>query len=140
MNVDELFTTASHSFVRLSPHEAFREYHDGGLIVDIRPEFQRRVGGEIPDSIVIERNHLEWRCDPTSDARIAEAVNHHVKWIICCDEGYSSVLAAISLQALGLHAATDIAGGFRAWSTAGLPISTPAAPVQPRRPHRSDTT
>jgi rhodanese-related sulfurtransferase len=61
---------------------------------------------EIPGAIVIERNHLEWRCDPSSPARIPEATDHQVAWIVCCDEGYSSSLAAASLRALGLHQAT----------------------------------
>ncbi|MGH2717891.1 MAG: hypothetical protein ACRDJU_04860 [Actinomycetota bacterium] len=34
--------------------------------------------------------------------------------MIVCDEGYSSSLAALSLQALGLRRATDLAGGFQA--------------------------
>ena len=64
---------------------------------------------------MIERNHLEWRLDPTSDARIPEAVDLDVEVIVVCSEGYSSSLAAASLQDLGLHRATDLAGGFRAW-------------------------
>ena len=70
---------------------------------------------------MIERNHIEWRLDPTSDARIPEAVDHDVEVIVFCSEGYSSSLAAASLQDLGLHRATDLVGGFRAWEAAGLP-------------------
>ena len=72
---------------------------------------------------MIERNHLEWRLDPTSDARIPEAVDHDVLWIVVCSEGYASSLAAASLQDLGLRGATDLDGGFRAWKAAGLPVS-----------------
>jgi hypothetical protein len=43
--------------------------------------------------------------------------------VVVCNEGYSSSLAAASLQALGLHRATDVIGGFQAWSAAGLPIT-----------------
>ena len=70
---------------------------------------------------MIERNHLEWRLDPTSDARIPQATDHDVTWIVVCSEGYSSSLAAASLQDLGLRNATDLDGGFRAWKAAGLP-------------------
>jgi rhodanese-related sulfurtransferase len=38
-----------------------------------------------------------------------------------CSEGYTSSLAAASLQDLGLHRATDLEGGFNAWRAAGLP-------------------
>jgi hypothetical protein len=85
---------------------------------------------------VIERVHLEWRIDPTSPARIPEAVDHRVWWIICCDEGYSSSLAAASLQEIGLTRATDVIDGFRAWRAAGLPVvhsrDLPAPPLRPQ--------
>jgi rhodanese-related sulfurtransferase len=41
--------------------------------------------------------------------------------IVICSEGYSSSLAAASLQDLGLINATDVIGGFQAWKEAGLP-------------------
>ena len=75
-----------------------------------------------PGALVIERNHLEWRLDPASDARIPQATDHDVTWIVVCSEGYSSSLAAASLQDLGLRNATDLDGGFRAWKAAGLPV------------------
>ena len=93
----------------------------GALLVDIRPEWQRRAEGGIPDALVIERNHLEWRLDPTSGARIEEATDHDVAVVVVCSEGYTSSLAAASLQDLGLHRATDLVGGFHAWWAAGLP-------------------
>ena len=34
--------------------------------------------------------------------------------VVVCSKGYTSSLAAASLQELGLHRATDLAGGFRA--------------------------
>jgi rhodanese-related sulfurtransferase len=43
--------------------------------------------------------------------------------VVFCSEGYTSSLAAASLQDLGLHRATDLAGGFRAWEAAGLPVT-----------------
>jgi len=46
-----------------------------------------------------------------------------------CVEGYTSSLAAASLQDLGVAGATDLAGGFRAWQRAGLPVL--AGPVVP---------
>jgi rhodanese-related sulfurtransferase len=57
-----------------------------------------------------------------------------VAWIVLCDEGFSSSLAADSLQQLGLHNATDVIGGFRAWHAAGLPIVRPDAPTHARLP------
>jgi rhodanese-related sulfurtransferase len=130
--IDDLLLEARGGLARLDPVAAFRATHGGAVLIDTRPEWQRRADGEIPGAIVIERNHLEWRCDPSSPARVAEAADHQVTWIICCDEGYSSSLAAASLQALGLSNATDVTGGFQAWRAAGLPVARPAQPSRPR--------
>jgi rhodanese-related sulfurtransferase len=137
MDVDELLTRARAGLHRLAPDEAMNAVDAGAILVDTRPEFQRRADGEIPGAVIIERNHLEWRCDPTSPARIPEATDHEVTFIVICDEGYSSSLAAASLQALGLQRATDVAGGFQAWRAAGLPVVRPAEPSAPRLPHGS---
>ena len=135
--IEDLLIEARRGLARLVPATAFRATRGGAVLIDTRPEWQRRADGEIPGAIVIERNHLEWRCDPASPARVAEAADHQVAWIICCDQGYSSSLAAASLQALGLSNATDVTGGFQAWRAAGLPVARPATPSRPRlaRPH-----
>lgn len=85
----------------------------------------RRAEGGIPGALVIERNHLEWRCDPASSGALPEAARSGIRWIVFCDEGYASSLAAASLRAIGLPRATDLIGGFRAWRAAGLPVTGP---------------
>ena len=130
--VDGLLAQARSGLARLSPAAAYQAMRSGAILIDTRPEWQRRMAGEIPGAIVIERNHLEWRCDPASPARIPEATSRDVTWIVCCDEGYSSSLAAASLQALALSNATDVIGGFQAWRAAGLPVTRPATPSRPR--------
>jgi len=94
----------------------------GALLVDTRSAEQRERDGEIPGAQVIDRAVLEWRLDPGSAHRIAGASGHEVRVIVICAEGYSSSLAAASLQDLGLVNATDVIGGFEAWKAAGLPI------------------
>ncbi len=84
------------------------------MLVDIRPQAQRFREGEVPGALVIERNVLEWRCDPTSEARLPEAVGDDVEWVIICSEGYTSSLAAAALLDIGLHRATDVIGGYHA--------------------------
>ncbi len=106
---------------RLTPAQASRARDDGAVLVDIRPQAQRAREGEIPGSLVIERNVLEWRFDPTSAARLPIATDHDLQVIVVCSEGYTSSLAAASLQELGLRRATDLDGGFLAWRAAGLP-------------------
>jgi rhodanese-related sulfurtransferase len=121
--IDDYLARARSRLVRLDPREAWEASRNGARLVDIRPEFQRRAGGEIPGAIVIERNHLEWRLDPQSDARIPEAADADIHWIVVCDEGYASSLAAATLQDLGLARATDLVGGFQAWRDAGMAVT-----------------
>jgi len=107
----------------------------GALIVDIRPVEQRRRDGELSGAVVIDRNVLEWRLDPTSPDRIPEATDADREMVIVCNEGYASSLAAASLQGLGLHRATDLAGGIQA-VIAGDPddggvSDTPSSSVPP---------
>lgn len=119
--VDDLLAAARARLQRVTPPEAAEAAERGALLVDTRPLQQRQAEGEIPGALLIERNHLEWRLDPGSGACIPEAVGYDVEVIVVCSEGYSSSLAAASLQDLGLHRATDLEGGFQAWRAAGLP-------------------
>jgi rhodanese-related sulfurtransferase len=96
------------------------------VLIDIRPAAQRAAQGEIPGSVIVERNHLEWRLDPCSDARLPWVTGYDHRVIVCCQDGYTSSLAAAALQDLGLHRATDVIGGYRVWVAEGLP-SAPAA-------------
>jgi rhodanese-related sulfurtransferase len=124
--IEELLANARARLTRLDPGEATREVAAGALIVDIRPAAVRLGEGEIPGSLVIERNHLEWRLDPGSAARVEQAVAGQ-RWIIVCSEGYTSSLAADVLNSIGVPA-TDVVGGFRAWQAAGLPTIAGGSP------------
>ena len=119
-SIDELLAEARSRLVRLSPAQAAARVARGALLVDIRPAAQRAVEGEVPGSLIVERNVLEWRFDPASDARLPEA-GYDVEVIVLCSEGYTSSLAADALRSLGITRATDVDGGFVAWRAAGLP-------------------
>lgn len=108
---------------RVTPDAAHIEALAGAVIVDTRPVSLRAADGEIPDSVVVERNNLEWRLDPTSPWRIPQIERADQRVIVVCDEGYASSLAAASLQDVGLNRATDVIGGFQAWRAAGLPVT-----------------
>jgi rhodanese-related sulfurtransferase len=113
---------------RLGPAEAFEAVRGGALLVDIRPQTQRAAEGLVPGALHVERNVLEWRFDPASEARLPQAAGYDQHVIIMCSQGYASSLAAASLQDIGLVNATDLAGGFLAWAAAGLPCLPPALP------------
>ncbi|WP_199485058.1 rhodanese-like domain-containing protein [Actinomadura craniellae] len=127
-SIDEILAAARDRLARLEPAAAAAEVAAGALLVDIRPAAQRAAEGEVPGALVVERNVLEWRLDPASDARLPQATGYDLRVIVLCSEGYTSSLAAASLQDLGLAGATDVAGGFQAWEAAGLPTVKGAAP------------
>jgi rhodanese-related sulfurtransferase len=124
--IDRLIHQVRSRISLVAPEVAYQLQLDGALLVDTRPEWQRREFGEIPGTVYIERNHLEWRLDPTSAHRHPAAVDHVGPIVILCQEGYASILAVGSLTDLGVPDVHDLAGGFAAWSAAGLPV-TPAA-------------
>jgi rhodanese-related sulfurtransferase len=112
--VDELLSMARARLDRVPPSELEAEIAAGALVVDTRPVEQRERDGDLPGAMVIDRNVLEWRLDPVSPTRIAEA-GYDVRIVVVCNEGYSSSLVAATLQDLGLSRATDLVGGFQAW-------------------------
>ncbi|MFJ4440312.1 rhodanese-like domain-containing protein [Streptomyces sp. NPDC088923] len=120
--IDTLVDRIRAGLDRLNAHQA-REAADGGaLLVDIRYAALRERDGVIPGALIVERNELEWRLDPSGSHRVREASGHDLRIVVICDEGYASSLAAESLRRLGLHRATDLDGGFQAWRAAGLPV------------------
>ncbi len=104
----------------LAPSDAWRLRGAGALFVDTRPEGQRREHGTIPGAVEIERNHLEWRLDPTSEFRHPAVIGHAGPIVVYCQEGYSSILAVSTLVALGVPDVHDLGGGFEAWAAAGF--------------------
>lgn len=129
-SIDDVLADARARLQRLGPAEAAEAVEGGATLVDIRPGWQRLDEGSLPGALVIERNHLEWRLDPNNGGRLPEATDHDRHWIVVCSEGYTSSLAAVALQDLGLHRATDLAGGVTAWAAAGLPID-PGSDARP---------
>ncbi|HEV3380356.1 MAG TPA: rhodanese-like domain-containing protein [Trebonia sp.] len=131
-SIDEILGAARDRLARLTPAAAHEEHSSGAVLVDIRPAAQRSASGEIPGSWIVERNHLEWRFDPESDARLPFVSGYGLRVMVICAEGYTSSLAAAALQDLGLSRATDVIGGYAAWAAVGLPTATaPSGEVAP---------
>ncbi|MCW2142540.1 Rhodanese-related sulfurtransferase [Actinoplanes cyaneus] len=128
--VDALLEQARAGMRRLDPHETWAAMTGGALLIDTRTDRQRARQGDLPGAIVIDRTVLEWRLDPASENRIPEATCYDVQIVVVCRQGYSSSLAAASLRSIGLHRATDLAGGVEAWLAAGLPVTGGPADVR----------
>jgi rhodanese-related sulfurtransferase len=112
--IEQVLESARARISRLTPAQAVDAWHAGAVVVDIRPAAQRESEGALAAALVIERNVLEWRFDPSSDARLPIA-DYQLQVIVVCQEGYTSSLAAASMQALGIYRATDVIGGYAAW-------------------------
>lgn len=121
MTVEDLLEEARARIPRWSPQAADRARGQGALLIDIRDERHRAMGG-VPDAHVVPRNALEWRLDPACEHRDAKLARRDVPLILMCQEGYQSSLAAATLRRLGLDAG-DLVGGFQAWVEAGLPVT-----------------
>ena len=117
--IQHVLDAARQRLVRLTPAEARQAGRTGAVVVDIRPAAQRAAEGELPGALVVERNVLEWRFDPSCEASL-DVADHDLWVIVLCQEGYTSSLAAASLQDLGVHRATDVIGGYAAWRDYGL--------------------
>jgi rhodanese-related sulfurtransferase len=113
--IAKLLAQARRNLDRILVEDLADEVARGAILIDIRPLEQRRRDGDLPGAVVIDRNVLEWRLDPTSPDRLPIATGIDVRLIIVCNEGYSSSLAAATLHELGLQSATDLVGGFQAW-------------------------
>jgi len=128
--VDRLVAQAREGLHRLTPAEALAAQARGALLVDTRTEPQRRRQGDIPGAVVVDRTVLEWRLDPSNPWHLPEVTDTDQEVVVLCRQGYSSSLAAASLQSLGLHRATDVIGGVEAWLAAGLPTHQGPADVR----------
>src|SRR5918912_198539 len=67
--VELLVEEARAGLTRLGPHEAREAQRRGALLVDIRSEAQQRRDGLLPGSVIVQRNVLEWRLDPSCPDR-----------------------------------------------------------------------
>jgi rhodanese-related sulfurtransferase len=130
--ISKLLADARSRLERLEPEAALAAQRSGALIVDTRSSDERRREGVIPGSLHIPLSVLPWRVDPDSDPRFH---NPHLsgldqRLVLVCAHGYSSSIAAATLQELGFSRATDLAGGFVGWKEHGLPV-VPAPELDP---------
>jgi rhodanese-related sulfurtransferase len=111
--LDDLLAEARDQLDRVAPQDLPALMATGAVVVDIRPVEQRHRDGELAGALVVDRNVLEWRLAPSSPDRIID-IDDETVVVIVCNEGYSSSLAAATLQRLGIRRATDLDGGYQA--------------------------
>jgi len=115
--LDALVAEAVNSIFRMNPGEAAEAASASATLIDIREHDVRCRDGVIPGALHIPRTVLEWRF---ASASWRSPYLQQGQFILICDHGYSSILAAATLVSLGVDAG-DVVGGFEAWRAAGLP-------------------
>lgn len=119
---EELLADARSRIERLTPAQALDATKEGAIIVDVRCQEDRRAEGTVPGSIHVPRTVLEWRADPSGDHRDERIADFAAHLIIMCNDGYSSSLAAATLETMGFISIADMISGYRGWVEAGCPI------------------
>ncbi len=118
VTIDEYLSAARQRLDRVQPEDLAREVVAGVILVDVRDTAQRQRQGELPGAI-IDLTVLQRRLAPSSNQRTID-IEPDQRVILVCRDGYSSSLAAARLQELGVAGATDLVGGYAAWSDAGV--------------------
>ena len=122
----ELVAAAEREIVTVSPEEAHQRAAAGeAVIVDVRDVRERRRRGAPAGALHMPRGMLEFWVDPESPY-FKPVFAESLGFVFLCASGWRSALAARTLQDLGLEDVAHVAGGFDAWSKAGLPVDPPA--------------
>jgi len=88
--------------------------HQHAILIDIRPS-EIFAAGHIPQARSIPATDIEKK---------AANLPKNKPLIVVCDFGRTAGGAAVRLRALGFTQVNVLGGGMRAWSTAGLPLTT----------------
>jgi len=114
---EKLVAEAKKHVTEISPDDAALKLKSGeGVIIDVRDKDEWDEG-HIPGATHLSRGTIEFD--------IEEKVPDTNAMIIChCGGGGRSALAVESLQKMGYKNVRSMAGGFKAWKTAGLPTTT----------------
>ena len=113
---EKLVADAKKNITEIRPTDAATKVKEGNaVIVDVREKGEWDED-HIPDAIHLSRGTIE--------LEVEKKIPDVNTTIIChCGGGGRSALAAESLQKMGYKNVRSMAGGFKAWSQAGLPIS-----------------
>ena len=123
LTLEQLLTKARSRLHRITPLElALAMQRHEAIVLDTRTPSDRALYRCIPGALHTPRTVLEWRVALDAPLKLPEITSHDQLLVVVCNEGFSSGLAAMTLQQLGFHRATDLIGGVMAWREAGLPL------------------
>lgn len=116
ITAQELVTAAKQQIKEIDI-EAAKSQLNQGLILDVREpgEFD---AGHLPGAVNIPRGLLEFKIDTHPNFQNQQQTDI----LVYCQTGGRSALATHVLNQLGYSNAVSMAGGFKAWAEAGLPL------------------
>ena len=105
----------------LSVAELRTEIEDGDpVLVDIRDIREVWIEGSIPGSEHAPRGMIEFWADPETEY-YKPFFHPERRYVLYCNEGGRSALAARDLRAMGYPDVAHLEGGFTAWQAADAP-------------------
>ena len=122
--VQDLVAEARGRIEEIAPDQLAAQ--DDCVLIDVR-EPAEYAQGHLPGAINLPRGVLEFQIEahPAMACSTTEALQARDRpLLVYCLTGGRSALAALSLQELGFRHVRSMAGGVKAWSAAGLPLST----------------
>lgn len=118
----DLLEEAERQVAAITPEQAAgRAAEAGTVLIDLREAGERRRDGCIAGAVHVPRGMLEFWVDPESPY-YKPAFDAAERYILFCAAGWRSALAAKTLQDMGFGPVEHMAGGFKAWKEAGLPV------------------
>jgi rhodanese-related sulfurtransferase len=100
--------------MNIDEYKALRESGAPHLLVDVR-EDSEWTAGHAQGSIHLGKGIIERDVETKVPER-------STKMVLYCGGGFRSALAADNLQKMGYTDVISLDGGWRAWTTAGLPV------------------
>jgi rhodanese-related sulfurtransferase len=101
--------------VTVADVERMRAAGEPVRIIDVREDEEWR-GGHLPGARHLSKGIIERDIEQAVPDRDAHLV-------LYCGGGFRSALAADALQKMGYTRVASMAGGWRAWTEAGLPVT-----------------
>ena len=120
----QLLAEAEHKAPAISVQEAQKRLGDANTVfVDIRDVRELEREGMIPGAFHAPRGMLEFWVDPESPY-YKPVFTEEKTYILYCQSDWRGVLAAATLQEMGLPGVFHLAGGYSEWRKSGAPTGT----------------
>ena len=100
--------------ITIEEHQAQSASGEAGILIDTREESEW-AAGHAQGAIWLGKGIIERDIE-------ANVPDHNAKLILYCGGGFRSAIAADNLQKMGYTNVLSLAGGWRAWTGANLPI------------------